>query len=343
MHPASLFVKGSASAMSICPVNRRHAFALVGGAMACSLARPGQGRAQAVTQAPDGEPRPDDTVRVQGELPVIPVRTWADALGRPATQVMINGQGPFRFLADTGSNTTVLTHALAARLGLVATDQVDVLGVTGMVRSDSVRLASIRSGAAQRENMRVVLLGDEALAGLDGILGMDMFAARRLRFDFLANTVVIDEGARRRGAQVDLPVDLRHGLLVETAGSIGGIAARCVVDTGSQYSLVNQVLMDRLLNAASRRRFAEPAMVIAATSATAEGVWIRLPRLNALGMEVANMVAIGIDALVFNEWELAGTPTMLVGMDLLRGLKTLQIDYRRRRLQLELRNRPSRA
>jgi hypothetical protein len=46
---------------------------------------------------------------------------------------------------------------------------------------------------------------------------------------------------------------------------------------------------------------------------------------------------------VFHEWELAGTPTMLVGMDLLKGLKTLQIDYRRRRLQLELRDTTARA
>lgn len=304
---------------------------------------PGQARAQPPDVSVPEPVVPDSVIRVTGELPVVALRTWTDPLGRPATEVHINGQGPFRFLADTGSNTSVITHDLARRLGLSAAGQVDVLGVTGMVRADSLRLASIRSGAAMREDLRVVMLGGDALAGLDGILGMDMFAGRRLRFNFLTHSVEIEEAARRRPLPVDMPVQLRHGLLVETEGRLSGIRARCVVDTGSEFTLVNKLLVEQLLDPARRRRFQEPVEVMAATSVTGQGIWIRLPRLSALGMEVRNLIAVGIDAPVFHEWELAGTPTMLVGMDLLKGLKTLQIDYRRRRLQLELRDTTVRA
>ncbi|MCU0881584.1 MAG: aspartyl protease family protein [Hyphomonadaceae bacterium] len=312
-------------------------------AATAGLAAPGLAHAQPpVISAPEPAAL-EPVIRVTGELPVVALRTWTDPLGRPATDVHVNGQGPFRFLADTGSNTSVITRDLARKLGLAAAGQVDVLGVTGMVRADSLRLASIRSGAAMRENMRVVMLGGDALAGLDGILGMDMFAGRRLRFNFLTHAVEIEEAARRRPLPVDMAVQLRHGLLVETEGRLSGIRARCVVDTGSEHTLINRILMEQLLDPARRSRFREPVEVMAATSVTGEGVWVRLPRLSALGMEVRNLIAVGIDAPVFHEWELAGTPTMLVGMDLLKGLKTLQIDYRRRRLQLELRDTTARA
>ena len=41
---------------------------------------------------------------------------WIDEWGRPTAKVTINGQGPFRFLVDTGSTTTVIAQRIAAQL-----------------------------------------------------------------------------------------------------------------------------------------------------------------------------------------------------------------------------------
>src|SRR6185436_10788202 len=47
------------------------------------------------------------------ELPLDP---WIDNYGRPTAKVMLNGKGPFRFLVDTGSTTTVIAKRLADML-----------------------------------------------------------------------------------------------------------------------------------------------------------------------------------------------------------------------------------
>src|SRR5262245_10659337 len=44
--------------------------------------------------------------------------TSKDTAGRAVALININGQGPFRFIIDTGANRSVLSQALATRLGL---------------------------------------------------------------------------------------------------------------------------------------------------------------------------------------------------------------------------------
>jgi len=44
--------------------------------------------------------------------------TTNDAAGRAVALININGQGPFRFILDTGANRSVLSRALATHLGL---------------------------------------------------------------------------------------------------------------------------------------------------------------------------------------------------------------------------------
>jgi predicted aspartyl protease len=322
-------------------VDRRHVLSGLVAGLTGLTGLPGA----ALAQPPAIEPTTisDTPVTVRAENPIVTLRTWSDAAGRPATEVFVNGQGPFRFLADTGSNTTVITPQLAAILGLETAQTAQVLGVTGITNAPVLRLDSIRCGATLRESMRVVILGGDALDGLHGVLGMDMFASRRLRFDFRSNTFAIEEARRRQTLPVDMPVDFRHGLLIETPARVGGVRARCIVDTGSDTTLLNKVLLDALLDPDRVRASRDPALVLGVGNQNLTGTWIRLPRVNALGMHVTNMVAIGIDAPIFQEWELAGTPTMLVGMDLLKGLETFQVDYRRGRIQLLLREGTARG
>ena len=44
--------------------------------------------------------------------------TSRDGSGRAVALIHINGQGPFRFIIDTGANRSVVSEALATRLGL---------------------------------------------------------------------------------------------------------------------------------------------------------------------------------------------------------------------------------
>ena len=51
---------------------------------------------------PDGDP---------SSYEEMPLDAWTDIYGRPTAKVKLNGIGPFRFLVDTGSTTTVLRRA----------------------------------------------------------------------------------------------------------------------------------------------------------------------------------------------------------------------------------------
>ena len=49
--------------------------------------------------------------------------TRSDRLGRVVAPVSVNGQGPFRFIVDTGANRSVLSQGLVERLGLTPEGQ----------------------------------------------------------------------------------------------------------------------------------------------------------------------------------------------------------------------------
>src|SRR5262245_38268017 len=61
----------------------------------------------------------------------LPLDAWTDVFGRPTAKVMIDGQGPFRFLVDTGSTTSVLAARHAAKMKMPTVGMATVNGTTG--------------------------------------------------------------------------------------------------------------------------------------------------------------------------------------------------------------------
>ncbi len=73
-------------------------------------------------------------------------RTRTDRIGRLLVPVTINGQGPFRFVLDTGANRSVLTPQLAAHLSLPvsATNRLIMTGVTGSAAVPTVTVDRLK-------------------------------------------------------------------------------------------------------------------------------------------------------------------------------------------------------
>ncbi len=61
-------------------------------------------------------------------------------------EVFIGGQGPFRFLVDTGSQTSLIDRRLAERLGLKAQFRVNVVTPLGTSLLPGTRAADLRIG-----------------------------------------------------------------------------------------------------------------------------------------------------------------------------------------------------
>jgi hypothetical protein len=291
--------------------------------------------ASAQSQPPSA---PKEAVTVRGQTPSLNLQTWLDLYGRPTATVMLNGQGPFRFVVDTGSNTTVVSTRVARLLELPLLPERTVHGVTGSMVARFGRLGRVETGRSVSENLPVAILDAPAFEELDGILGMDMFADRRIRFNFTRKTVDFDQASRRSSRlPIRASVRLRQGLLMEAEGRIGFQRARCVLDTGCDTSIINNALFNALTSPrALSRRNASPPRILGITNQEFRGVWASLPEVNLIGLKIRQLTVAAADVPVFNLWGLSQTPAMLVGMDILSQVETLVIDYRRREVELKM-------
>jgi hypothetical protein len=99
--------------------------------------------------------------------------------------VTINGAGPFKFLFDTGSNSTVLEPKLAAQLNLPRVGQDVVSGVQADTRVSVVHAESMSMAGATLVNLDLVVCSRRCPLPYDarGILGENFLA----KFDFLVD------------------------------------------------------------------------------------------------------------------------------------------------------------
>ena len=84
--------------------------------------------------------------------------------GRPVIEgVYLNGQGPYRFLLDTGSQKNQVEAGLARKLGLAATFQRDLYTPSGPLHVQGGRVSQVALGSATAENQ------DFLFTNFDGI------------------------------------------------------------------------------------------------------------------------------------------------------------------------------
>src|SRR5215472_8714733 len=94
------------------PDRRAAGFGLLAGA----LTVPALARAQMHDLAPVTRIAPGDTVSETVSDDVLAASS--DVANRVTVPVTVNGRGPFPFIVDTGSTTTVMSEVLAAQLAL---------------------------------------------------------------------------------------------------------------------------------------------------------------------------------------------------------------------------------
>jgi predicted aspartyl protease len=169
--------------------------------------------------------------------------------GHFLTEVMINEQGPFTVLVDTGASNTILMQSSINQLGLspLGGGAMSAHTVSGSVPIDFYNIDGLQIDELDIGNIRVV--GAENAHptlnsdGVDGILGADILGNYLLEFD---------QGARRfrlhdrdadltvgRADWIHLP--LRSGMagLSYTEITINGSTVSALFDTGASRNIVN--------------------------------------------------------------------------------------------------------
>lgn len=279
-----------------------------------------------------------DPIIVKAPTPIVTLQTWVDLYGRPTADVLLNGRGPFKFVVDTGSNTSVLSTRVARLLGLASLPERVVHGVTGATVARFGRLERIETGRSVSLNLPVAIMDAPAFEAMDGILGMDMFANRRIRFNFTRKTVEFEAASRRiQRLPVRVGVRLRQGLLVEADGRIGNARAVCILDTGCDTTIINTPLLNTIRRSGGRSlRGIEPPQILGVSNQQINGSWVSLPEIDLIGLKIRRLTTACADVPVFTLWGLSNRPAMLVGMDILSHVETLVIDYRRREVELRM-------
>lgn len=266
--------------------------------------------------------------------------TSIDRAGRILAPVTVNGQGPFRFILDTGANRSVLSPRLAEALQLTpsAATAIKVHGVTGSAVLPAVEVEELRAGELIIvRNKRMPVLPENVLADADGILGIEGLAGSRIEVDFAAGTVVIkrSKGYPATAGVLTVPASLRHGGLLMAGSRVGRVHATAIIDTGAERTLGNTVLQQALSLEPSRVGGVAAATVHGATPELGEGTSLIAPKIYLGDAELTNLEVTFGDLHVFKLWDLQHKPALLIGMDLLGSVKRLVIDYRRREVQVE--------
>jgi predicted aspartyl protease len=255
--------------------------------------------------------------------------THRDQVGRIVAPITVDGQGPFRFIIDTGANRSVLSSALAARLGLTTTGSGEVHSIEGVHQASLVMVDELSLGPTLLSRGHTPVIDGPMLAGEQGILGVDGMAGRVLHVDFERRCVEIFE----RGASpsmsgwVTINGRMRFGALILAEGDIQGVKVNVLIDTGASISLANQRFRDALGRVQARvveyrgnRAFTFGRPVILKQS-----VWT--PRMRVGETWISRINAYIGDFHIFDLWGLQEEPTLLIGMDVLARTRQMAINY----------------
>lgn len=274
-------------------------------------------------------PNPDE--------PLFAAPTQTDRIGRILAPVMVNGQGPFRFVLDTGANYSTVSPLLLSALGLEgAADQPKLVhGVTGSAMVPTVLIDKLQAGTFVMENAHMPVVGSSINLQAHGILGVAGLQQARVFVDFRRDSVVISRSRVPRG---DLSsyfvidaVRIEGGLLAVNA-TIRGVRAKAIIDTGAEVTLGNIALRDAIRARHRRHGDARITEVYGATLQVMQGE-VELPANISIGEVTINHVDVTYgDFHIFEAWKLQDRPAMLIGMDVLGVADALIIDFRSRQL-----------
>ncbi len=270
------------------------------------------------------------------------VATSEDSASRLTVPVMVNGQGPFRFLIDTGSDRSVISKELATRLALPSRGKATLVSMSGVDQVNLVKIDSV--GVTPTRILRNI----EAPAlparyvGADGILGIDALKGQRILIDFTAESMLIEpadtkavrDEANEPGTIV-VRAKSRLGQLVLVDADANGEEVWVMVDTGGQNSVGNAALKKLMVKRSPAGGF-KTVELLSVVGGRVPAQYVIVGKMRIGGVQMGNAPVAFVDAHPFKRFGLERRPAMLLGMDGLRSFRKVSIDFANRRVKFLL-------
>jgi hypothetical protein len=320
-------------------------------ALACALiasALAGGGAGAAAQPPKIGKPRPAPPG--PPNMPPLPPAVMDDGLEiggddvearkretRLSVEVRVNGQGPYQFVVDSGADTSVVGLRIARDLELPLGTPVVLNNMTDRNIVDRVHVAELSLGPSIIRNLQLPALREVDLGGA-GMIGIDALARQRLMLDFEKKLIRVEDAskpAKSLPGDIVITARLRRGQLILTEVKAGPVTLDAVVDTGSQISIGNSALREKLV----RRRLhkLETVTAIGVTGTKVELHIARIDQLRLGSVTLSNVPIAFADVPPFEVFGLADEPALLLGTDLLGTFRRVSLDFRARKVRFQLR------
>ena len=274
----------------------------------------------------------DDTLAIGGEdIDARKVNT------RMTVEVKVNGRGPYHFVVDSGADTSVVGLRIARDLLLPLAAPVTLHAMTGSAIVDRVKVDELQLGSSRIHNLELPALREFDLGG-EGMIGIDALVEQRLMMDF-EKRVIKAEDARQPALMLDVEIMLgarpERGQLILTQVRAAGLPLEAVVDTGSEVTIGNLKLRDKLIKG-NKDKF----VTVEATGVTGVTIPLQIARVGELRLGSVTLKNVPIafaDAPPFTVFGLEDEPALLLGTDLLETFRRVSLDFRSRKVRFQLR------
>lgn len=276
---------------------------------------------------------PQDTLeRGMESAEVLALRT--DPYERLTVPVRIDGVGPFHFMIDTGAQATVLSYELAERLALSERGSATLVGMASRRPIETTPVDAMAVGNRSFSIARAPLVPRANIGAADGILGLDSLQDQRVLIDFDKNEISVanaEELGGNSGYEIIVKARRQLGQLIITQARLDGVRIAVLVDTGAQGSIGNLALLERL-----RTRDHSNTEITDINGVQMSGN-IRLAKQLEIGRAQLNHLPVFFfDSPTFEAMGLHDQPALVLGMNELKLFKRVAIDFKTRRVLLDL-------
>jgi predicted aspartyl protease len=270
----------------------------------------------------------------------LPYRVGTDS--RVATDVFVNGKGPFSFLLDTAASRSMMFEHLRARLGLGTTGgkPLTVYGMQNIGTAVPVMADEVRLSGETIRDLPMGVLPDEADPA-DGLLGMDALSSYLVVLDRAAMRLKLltPEGSETAAFRDWPSLSLTRRTVSDATASlwlmrakVGGVSVTSLLDMGSGITILNWAAAEQLgLKRTSFPRDGVPQKLRDALG-TVEPIIVAKGMTIWLGGRVfTDQTVLIANVQVFRYFHLDAMPAAIIGSGLLKD-HSLAIDFERQRL-----------
>ena len=256
---------------------------------------------------------------------------------RLTVDVELNGRGPYRFIVDSGADTSVVGIGIARDLQLPLASPAILNGMTSRDEVDRVKVDELTLGPTVVRNLELPALREYDVGG-DGIIGIDALVSKRLLMDFEKRLIKVEDASVRyipMPGEIVVTARRKRGQLILTHIRAAGVPLDAVIDTGTEITIGNLALRDLLIKG-NRDKFIE-VPVIGVTGVTQKLQVARIGELQLGSITISDVPMAFADVPPFKLFGLADQPALLLGTDLLETFRRISLDFRDRKVRFQLR------